>query len=61
VNNDFQQTHAIFDLFDGLEVKDMDKPIATEDAQPAVAPTATNGSHVEPAPANSAPAVAATS
>lgn len=26
VDNDFHQTHAIFSLFEGLEVEDLDKP-----------------------------------
>lgn len=28
VDNDFHQTHAIFSLFERLEVEDLDKPLA---------------------------------
>lgn len=34
VNNDFQRPHAIFELLDGLEAKDMDVPVSS-----AAAPT----------------------
>jgi methylenetetrahydrofolate reductase (NADPH) len=27
VHNDFHQTHGLFPLFDGLMVKDLDKPV----------------------------------
>jgi methylenetetrahydrofolate reductase (NADPH) len=27
VHNDFHQTHAIFPLFEGLEIKDIEKPL----------------------------------
>lgn len=37
VNNDFHQTHSIFSLFDGLALKDMDKPFLSD--------TAVNGAH----------------
>lgn len=42
VNNDFQQPRTIFDLFDGLEVKDMDVPVS-----PAESPAAKD---LEPVP-----------
>jgi hypothetical protein len=53
VNNDFHQTHSIFSLFDGLKVKDMDKPFlpdtAVNGAHPVVngAHNEVNGSHNE--------------
>ena len=41
MNNDFHQTHTIFQLFEGLELKDIAKPQHEVKDQPA----ATNGSH----------------
>lgn len=44
VHNDFHVTRGIFPIFDGLEVKDIDKPLRN----PSVdlhAPTETNGSN----------------
>ncbi|KAI1758741.1 methylenetetrahydrofolate reduct [Hypoxylon sp. FL1150] len=40
VNNDFRQQRTIFELFDGLTVKDIDVPVATPSGQ-------TNGVHKE--------------
>jgi methylenetetrahydrofolate reductase (NADPH) len=42
VHNDFHVTRGIFPLFEGLEVKDMDKPLATNGH---VESNGTNGHH----------------
>ncbi len=43
VNNDFHDTKAVFELFDGLEVKDLNIPVSSS----APLTNGTNGTHKE--------------
>lgn len=44
VHNDFHVTHGIFPIFDGLQVKDMDKPLHNPSVD-LPTPTETNGAN----------------